>query len=43
MEYKPPDVYPGYVENLHACIRSFMKFGWEGVSFPEGLALRDRK
>lgn len=27
----------------HANIRAFMRSGWEGVSFPEGLALRPRQ
>ena len=24
---------------MHANLRTFMKCGWDGVSFPEGLAL----
>lgn len=37
------EVYPGFAENMHANLRTFMKCGWDGVSFPEGLALVDRK
>lgn len=35
------DVYPGYQENLHANLRTFMECGWDVVSFPEGLALQE--
>jgi len=42
VEYIPPEVYPGYAENMHANIRTFMQCGWDGVSFPEGLALQDK-
>ena len=42
-EYYRVDVLANPDGNDHANIRNFMKVGWDGVSFPEGLALSPKQ
>ena len=41
-DYYREDVLKNPEGTDHANIRAFMKVGWSGVSFPEGLALEDK-